>query len=144
MRILITLVSLVLLAQPVDSAAQPSPPAYRVIVNPRNPAREVSRRFLASAFLKKTTSWSDGRPILPVDLAGRGKVRTAFSEAVLGRSVGAVRNYWTQQVFSGRNIPPPELSSDDAVVAYVLKHRGAVGYVSGTADIREAKLLTVR
>ena len=43
--------------------------------------------------------------------------------------------------FSGRDVPPPELESDEAVVNYVLEHRGAVGYVSGAAKVRGAKVV---
>jgi hypothetical protein len=36
------------------------------------------------------------------------------------------------------------LDSDDEVVTYVLKHAGAVGYVSVEAKLNGAKVLTVR
>jgi len=41
-------------------------------------------------------------------------------------------------------LPPPKLDSDDAAVAYVLKHHGAVGYVSGSAKLDEAKPVAVQ
>jgi hypothetical protein len=62
---------------------------------------------------------------------------------VLKRSVLVVKTYWQQRIFSGRGIPPPELDSDALVVEYVLKHRGAVGYVSGVCELGGAKVLTV-
>ena len=121
-----------------------SGPAFRVVASPGNPASAVDRRFLAEAFLKKTTRWADGSTIRPVDLNGESPVRQRFSEDVLGRSVLAVKNYWQQIVFSGRDLPPPELDTDDEVVRYVIKHDGAIGYVSGTANIERVKILTVR
>jgi hypothetical protein len=124
--------------------AQPAPPAYRVVTHPANPDSSVERKFLAHAFLKKATTWSDGETIHPVDLPGGSPVRRRFSEDVLERPVGAVRSYWQQLIFSGRALPPPELESDEAVLRYVSKHAGAVGYVSGTADVRSAKVLIVR
>jgi len=117
---------------------------YRVIVHPHNLIGKVDRAFLADAFLKKTTRWRNGEVMLPVDLAGDSPTRRKFTEEVLGRSVAAVRNYWQQMIFSGRDIPPPELDSDDEVVLYVMKHEGAVGYVSGNADLHGAKALTVK
>jgi hypothetical protein len=124
--------------------AQPAPPAYRVITHPANPDTSVERKFLAHAFLKKTTTWSDGEIIHPVDLLSTSPVRRRFSEEVLERPVAAVRSYWQQLIFSGRGLPPPEMDGDDAVIRYVSKHPGAVGYVSGTADVRSAKVLNVR
>jgi hypothetical protein len=51
--------------------------------------------------------------------------------------------YWQQQIFSGRGVPPLELSTETAVVEYVRAHPGAVGYVSAGADIRGLKVVEV-
>ena len=108
-------------------SARPGPvsgetaPAYRVIVNPQNPSGPVERRFLIEAFLKKTTHWGHGEAIRPVDLATDSAVRRRFSEEALSRSVAAVKSYWQQLIFAGRDVPPPELDSDEAVVRGVLR-----------------------
>ena len=81
---------------------------------------------------------------MPVDLAGESSVRKKFSEDVLKRSLSAVRSYWQQLIFSGRNVPPPELDSDQAVIEYVAKRRGAIGYVSGACAIDAVKVVSVR
>ena len=47
-------------------------------------------------------------------------------------------------VFSGAGVPPPELDSEGDVVKFVLKNRGAVGYVSAGVNLQGAKILTVR
>jgi ABC-type phosphate transport system substrate-binding protein len=126
-------------------SAEPRPPdTFQVIVHPDNPAAGVERRFLADAFLKKTTRWGNDEPIRPVDLDPASQVRQRFSDEVLHRSVAAVKSYWTQLVFSGRGVPPPELSSDDQIVSYVLTHPGSVGYVSSRATLNGAKPLVVR
>ncbi len=117
---------------------------FRVIVNPENPMDAVDRRFLADAFFKKTTRWPDEEPIRPVDLAPAAAARRGFSEDVLKRSTSAVKSYWQQMVFSGHGVPPPELDSEAEVVKFVLKNRGAVGYVSPGANTASVKVLTVR
>jgi hypothetical protein len=70
-------------------------------------------------------------------------VRARFSQQVLGRSVGAVQAYWQQRIFSGSDIPPPEVDSDQKVVDFVLRNEGAVGYVSGSANLNGAKPVDV-
>jgi hypothetical protein len=126
-------------------AAAPAP-SYRVIVHPRNELTSANHRFLAEAFLKKTTRWPSGETIRPVDLAADSSVRARFSEEVLDRSIGAVKSYWQQLIFAGRDVPPPELESDEAVVRYVLRNPGAIGYVSGSAglDMGGARVLVVK
>ena len=125
-------------------AGEPAAPEFRVIVHPKNPVSQASREFITDAFLKKKTRWADDETIKPVDLKPNSAARRKFSESVLKRSVAAVRSYWQQRIFSGRGVPPPELESDEAVVAYVLKHRGALGYVSSNAKLSEARPIAVK
>jgi ABC-type phosphate transport system substrate-binding protein len=143
--VLLSLLLAVLCSEAVHSSARAeSPPEFRVIVHPDNPSTALSRDFLIDAFLKRTTRWSDGETIRPVDQRVDSAVRRRFSDSVLQRSVAAVKSYWQQRIFSGRDLPPPELDSDDKVVSYVLKHRGALGYVSGTAKLERAKVVAVQ
>jgi hypothetical protein len=121
-----------------------NPPGFHVIVHPDNPVTLVEREFLADAFLKRTSRWRSGEPIRPVDLRYDSPVRAEFSNAILKRSIAAVRSYWQQRIFSGRGVPPPEVDSEAAAVRYVQQNKGGVGYVSSNADIREVKVLAVR
>jgi ABC-type phosphate transport system substrate-binding protein len=141
MRLALTLLLLLMTAAPIASA---EPTAIRVIVHPRTPITSLDRKFVADAFLKKRTRWDDDGVIHPVDLKPSSAVRARFSDDVVGRSVAAVRRYWSQLVFSGRGLPPPELDSESAVIAYVVSHVGAIGYVSGTADLSGVKVVQVR
>jgi ABC-type phosphate transport system substrate-binding protein len=125
------------------AADEPSVPSYRVIVHPSNPLPSVGRQFLADVFLKKVKRWPDGDVIRPADLPLRNGTRKEFTGGVLGRSVDAVKAYWQQQIFSGRDVPPPELEDESKVVAFVLKHPSAVGYVSGTANLGGSKVVRV-
>jgi ABC-type phosphate transport system substrate-binding protein len=135
------LVGLALLAAPRTRASSPS---FRLIVNPANAVASVDRKFVADAFLKKTTRWPSGEPIRPVDLGSESSTRRRFSDDVLGRSVAAVKSYWQQMIFSGRAVPPPELESDEEVIRYVAKYPGAVGYISGAGDTAGVRVLVVK
>lgn len=137
----------VIAAGPAITSGEPrarAAPGYRVIAHPDNPSSSVERTFLADAFLKKTTRWRHGETIRPVDLTADAPARRRFSDDVLNRSVATVRSYWQQLIFSGRGVPPPELDGDADVLRYVRKYPGAVGYVSGSANVAAVKVLTVR
>jgi hypothetical protein len=108
---------------------------FRVIVHASTGAGSLPRAELARLFLKKASTWPDGKAAIPVDQAESSAVRRAFSKAVLERDVSAVRAYWQQQIFSGRGVPPLERASDAEVLAYVRTHPGAIGYVSSGADL---------
>lgn len=119
-------------------------PSYELIVDPDSALGAADRKFLEDAFLKKVITWSDGRVIRPVDLAADSPTRKRFSEEVLRRSVEAVKSYWQERIFSGRDVPPPEFDTDQEVVTYVLNHPGAVGYVTEGTDLRGTKVISVR
>ena len=116
---------------------------FRVIVHPSNALGAAPDTWLADAFLKKVSRWSDGELIRSVDQRASSAARRAFSERVLRRSVGAVRSYWQQRIFSGRELPPPELDSDESVIGFVAKYPGAIGYVSSRAKLASVRELLV-
>lgn len=125
----------------VDAVAEND--SVRVIVNPKNPTSKLSKQFVADAFLKKRTRWGGDATIQPVDLGQKHSVRARFSRSMLDRDVGAVRRYWAQLVFSGRGVPPPEVTNEDAVMAYVAKNPGAIGYVSASATLTGVKAVPI-
>ena len=118
--------------------------SFQLIVNSGNPVASMDAKDVAKLFIKRVSAWDDGVSADPVDQAPDSAVREAFSETVHGRSVTAVKSYWQKQIFSGRGVPPPELSSDAAVVDFVKKNRGAIGYVSAGADVSGVKVITLK
>lgn len=117
---------------------------FRVIVNSANPVSALTQGDIERLFLKQRTSWDGGLAVEAIDQPPRSAVREAFSEAALGRSPRAVLVHWQRQIFSGRDVPPRELDSDDAVVEYVRTHAGAVGYVSEGATAFGVKTVEIR
>jgi ABC-type phosphate transport system substrate-binding protein len=124
--------------------AEAATAAFRLIVNETNPITSIDRKTLADVFLKKVTRWGDGAVIRPVDLRPESPVRIAFTDEVLRRTVVAVKSYWQQLVFSGREVPPPEVDSDEQVIKFVLRSPGAVGYVSGEVHLEHVKPISVK
>ena len=135
------LLSIVFLA--LGSPRAVAEPSYRVIVNPENPVASISKALLSKILLKTQTSWSNGNRILPVDLKATNRVRDGLSRAVHGRSALVIKNWWNQQIFAGKGVPPPELASDAKVIAYVLANPGAIGYVSADANTGDVKVVAL-
>lgn len=117
---------------------------YAVIINVGNSTSSIDRAFVSQAFLKKIRKWPQGGIVEPVDLSHASPVRQRFSVEVVGRSLEAIRVYWQQMIFSGRELPPTEMASDADVVGYVARKPGAIGYVSNRTDVRAVKVLTIR
>ncbi len=117
---------------------------FKVIVRSDNTITAVDRSFLRDVFLKKTTEWHDGSTIRPVDLAQSSSAREHFTQDVLKKTPSQLKNYWNQQIFSGKNVPPPEASSAADMISYVLGTPGAVGYLPAGVDPGGAKVIEVR
>jgi ABC-type phosphate transport system substrate-binding protein len=142
--ILLVIALVALMDGPGGADTRAAVAGLRLIVHPTNRAVTLERRFVADAFLKKVTRWPNEELIRPVDLDRASAVRRRFSEDVLKRNVSAIASYWQQQVFSGRGVPPPELDDEAQVVKYVLSNPGAIGYVSGSAAIENARVVELR
>ncbi|MGE0872972.1 MAG: hypothetical protein AB7P03_30755 [Kofleriaceae bacterium] len=117
--------------------------SFKIIVHPDNPSHSVSRDFLRDAYLKKATQWH-GETIRPIDLSTKFVARDRFTQQVLRKTRAQLKNYWTQQIFSGKGVPPPEVSSTADVVEYVVANRGAVGYLPIDADPGRARVIGLR
>lgn len=131
-----TLFSLAVLGLLGLADAAPSAAAdFKLVVHASNSVAALDASRLERLFLKKDTRWESGEAVLPVDQSAAAAVRAVFSSAVHGKDVSAVKSYWQKQIFSGRGTPPPEMSSDAEVLAFVRTHAGAIGYVSAAAAI---------
>ena len=123
------LLAVLMTLQPAGAAEE-----FVVIVNAANPVTSVASGQLSSLFLKKLTQWGGGLPAMPVDLGPESPVRESFSRQIHRKGTAAVKAYWQQMIFSGREVPPAEKASAREVVAFVSANRGGVGYVpAGTA-----------
>jgi ABC-type phosphate transport system substrate-binding protein len=117
-------------AGPAAAANEP----FVVVVNVNNSLTQMRAMEVSNLFLKKTTAWKDGKRVLPVDLLSPASVRESFCQKVHSRGPAAVKSYWQQMIFSGREVPPVEKGSASEVLAFVRSNPGAIGYVpAGTA-----------
>jgi hypothetical protein len=118
------------LAAPATAAA---PEPFLVVANGSVGIEQIPASTLSRIFLKKQTRWSDGAAILVAEI-GDKEVRAAFSAQVHSMSLSALRSYWAQMVFSGRDVPPVEKGTAEALLAWVREHPGAIAVVPpGTA-----------
>jgi ABC-type phosphate transport system substrate-binding protein len=108
---------------------------FQIIVNVANPASELKKDEVAKIFLKTITKWGSGVVTAPCGNGGSKSVTDAFAKAVLGKSASALESYWQQQIFAGKDVPPPEKKTDADVIAFVQATPGAIGYVASSATL---------
>jgi ABC-type phosphate transport system substrate-binding protein len=127
-------VGLILLSGALLVPAEETPGAFKVIVNSGVGGTKIPRETLSQIYFGKARAWGDGSRIAAVDLSAVSPVRRTFSDSVLKTPVDAVKQYWMRNM-TASNRPPVVKDSDAAVIAFVASSRGAVGYVSETAEI---------
>ncbi len=108
---------------------------FKLIVNAEQKTQALSREEASRIFLKKVTRWSDGGEIRVVQPKADSGVRKAFDPEVHRLQPSAVRAYWAQMVFSGRDVPPVEKASEEAIVDFVKQNPGAIGLVSVNTSV---------
>jgi TonB family protein len=114
----------------------------RVIANPSVRAEAISAGEIKSVFLKERNSLRDGTHVEPV-LSPGGSAHETFLKEYLGKSDDGLQVYYGTLVFTGRSSMPKILHSDNEVVAYVAKTRGAIGYVGSATPLDGVKTLAV-
>jgi ABC-type phosphate transport system substrate-binding protein len=130
--------SLVLAAAAVGAEADD----YVVIVHPDVPVDRLSAAELGRLFQRRTTQWSDGSTVMPVEEVG--PVRARFYRDTMRMSVAEVGNYWVGEAINSGIQPPHLLGSADLVVAYVAATPGAIAYVEASARLgTKVKRITV-
>jgi ABC-type phosphate transport system substrate-binding protein len=143
---LITLAAAVILGAVVPSAAAAQNSRYVVIVNPRNPIQRLSNNDVSRIFLGKLQAWDikgQIEPVAPVDQKADSPVRAVFSQHVLRKTVSEADSYWRQELYAGRNVPPPQQTEAEALTT-VRETLGAIAYVSATADLKGVKVVNVQ
>jgi TonB family protein len=114
----------------------------KVIANSSVRADTISAEEIKRVFLEERRSLDDGTHVAPV-LEKDGPVHEAFLRAYLGRTDDDLLTYYRALVFTGRGSMPKELDSDAEVVAYVIRTRGAIGYVSAETSTEGVKTLAI-
>jgi TonB family protein len=114
----------------------------KIIANPSVKGEAISASEIKSVFLRERNSLRDGTHVEPV-LSKGGLAHEAFLREYLGKNDDALQNYYRSLVFTGRGSMPMVLHSDDEVVAYVARTRGAIGYINSTAAADGVKTLAV-
>lgn len=121
-------------------AGEASAQGVKLIANSSVQASSISAGDLKSVYLEEKSSLAGSGHVEPV-LAKAGPAHEAFLKHVLGRTDSDLQMYYRSLVFTGRGSVPKTLDSDEAVVAYVAKTRGAIGYVSAGASAEGVRTL---
>jgi ABC-type phosphate transport system substrate-binding protein len=104
-----------------------------VIVNPKNPAANMTAKQVASLYLGNANRFPSGGPVALADQPESTGIRGDFYQKATGRSVAQIKATWARLTFTGKGTPPKELKTDADVRAFVAAEPKAIGYVDSSA-----------
>ena len=111
-----------------------------VVVNPRNPVKDLSLEELRRLYLGRTTTF---REDLPVSLMEQAVVSDAFYQA-LGMDEEGVRRHWIAIVFSGDTPKPPHsFTVAEDLKRAVAENPGAIAFIDLAETDPGMKVLTI-
>jgi len=106
-----------------------------VIAHPDLTLQKLDKPQVKRLFLGKTKVLSGVRRIELVDQPENSGIRDYFYKQVAKKNAAQLQAYWAKRIFSGKGVPPAVLNDSAAVLAWVKKTKGGVGYIdAGVVD----------
>ncbi|WP_218311990.1 phosphate ABC transporter substrate-binding protein [Alteromonas antoniana] len=111
-----------------------------VVVHPSNEA-SLTEKDVQRIFLGKEKKFPDGRESIPVNQETSNDIRGDFDQNVLGRNSSQVAAYWSKLVFTGKGVPPKEVSGDSAVIELIKENKSVIGYIDSASVTGDVKVI---
>jgi len=103
-----------------------------VILNKAND-NSVDKALVAKIYTGESKVWAGGGAINAIDLTDDNPGRASFANDFVGKSPGSLKSLWTQNVFTGKAVPPKAMASDEDVKKAVAANKGAIGYIKASS-----------
>lgn len=114
-----------------------------VIVGADTADTSLDRTLLRDVFLRKIFLDAGGQPYVPVNLPPDNPLRRSLADILFNKSTGELQDYWNQRYFQGIT-PPYVLDSQEAVIQFVARTPGAIGYIAAClVDARIKQVLAL-
>ena len=111
-----------------------------VIAHKSVPVEKISKSELLDFYSGDIRKWSDGEPVIVLDLKPKGEVKETFY-SFLGKSTSRMKSIWMKKMLSGEGGPPEALESEQKMIEKVAATPGAIGFVSQSKVSGEVKVL---
>ena len=97
-----------------------------VVVSAASSLREMSQSQVTNIFLGRYKRLPSAERAFPADSATE---KARFYRELVGKTPGEISAYWARLIYSGRTVPPEQISSPDQVIEWVEQTPGAIAYV---------------
>jgi len=111
-----------------------------IIANKDLPVTQLDKDDIAAIYLLKKKHWDNGDDIMPINLPAQADARTRFTAEIFDSTPDKLGSYWDKMLFKGET-PPVTQNSEQAVILFVERIKGALGYVETKPQSPQIKIL---
>jgi ABC-type phosphate transport system substrate-binding protein len=112
-----------------------------VVIAHRDNPNTVSAEFVVRIYTGAIKGWPDGSPVMAFDQPEDAEAREAFCTAVLRKSPANLKAIWSQNIFTGKGLPPKVAGTDEAMKRMVAANPNAIGYIHASQVDGSVKVL---
>jgi len=102
-----------------------------IVANAEAGVDSIGKSDLEKIMLGKKKKWDNGTKI-KIAILKEGDTHESFTKDFTGKTASQFKSYWKKLVFTGEGIQPKSFKTEEDLVAYVAKTKGAVGYISSS------------
>lgn len=125
-----------------DSPA-PRKPDVAVVVNSKNPMKDISLKDLRRLYQGERRFWSNDRPVVLVAPVAGSPIRDVLLRKVYEMNEGQYKKYWIAKIFRDEaSAAPKSAGSTEQALALVSSSPGALALVDADS-VGQAKVLKV-
>jgi ABC-type phosphate transport system substrate-binding protein len=111
-----------------------------IIANKDLPVAQLDKEDIAAIYLLKKKHWENGEDIMPINLPAQAEARNRFTAEIFDSTPEKLGSYWDKMLFKGET-PPVTQNSEQAVILFVERIKGAIGYVETKPQSAQIKIL---
>jgi len=114
-----------------------------VIITNKNVSIDMLKKEdIKNIFTGKKTRWNDNKKIKFVTLP-KSRVHKGFLKKFVKRTPEQYSRHWKKQIFTGKGTKPRSFKTQEGLLNYVARTKGAIGYISPQVVTDKIKVLTV-
>jgi len=112
-----------------------------IITHPETHVDSLEKKEIREIFLGRKKSWEKNEKITLATLK-KGRAHKQFLDRFVNKTPFQFRNYWREKVFLGEGESPKSFETEERLINYVARTKGAVGYIS-SIKTRSVKIIMV-
>jgi len=116
---------------------------YQIIANGTD-LTEMTFQDLIKYYRGKFNSWDSKVDVIIVLPSSKHTNAEKISEHIYSKSFYGVKKFWLSIVFQGRFSAPHFMDSDEEIVEFVSKNKGAIGLVSNKTNVSKQLLINLK